>query len=132
MPTQAITSDFLASLAQIRPTSGLVSYFDTELRGFLLELRASGRASWYFRYRDAQRKIRLCRIGTFPEVSLADARAKAYEMRTLLRRGAIQKQSACALASSLLLPSLPISIICLLPRCASAVGRLMKTCCAII
>lgn len=87
MPTQAITSDFLASLAQIRPTSGLVSYFDTELRGFLLELRASGRASWYFRYRDAQRKIRLCRIGTFPEVSLADARAKAYEMRTLLREG---------------------------------------------
>lgn len=92
MPSRAITTEFLATLPSMKPASGMICYFDTELRGFMLEHRHSGRATWYFRYRDTQRKIRLCRIGAFPEMSLADARAKAHDMRTLMKDGGDPKE----------------------------------------
>ena len=63
MPAQALTTEFLATLPGREPASGAVSYFDTEIKGFLLEHRASGGATFYFRYRDAAGKVRLNRIG---------------------------------------------------------------------
>jgi len=50
MPAHALTSEFLATLPGRGPVSGAVSFFDTEIKGFLLELRASGGATFYFRY----------------------------------------------------------------------------------
>ena len=62
-------------------------YFDTELKGFCLELRYSGNATYYFRYRDKSRSICLFKIGLANEIDLAAARAKAYQIRQLIKDG---------------------------------------------
>lgn len=69
------------------PAAGKVSYFDTDLKGFVLEHRASGGATYYFRYRDATGRIRLNRISRADEMSTSDARAKAYQMKKMLVEG---------------------------------------------
>ena len=63
MPAQTLTTEFMMRLSSLVPPAGSVSYFDTDIKGFLLELRSSGGATFYFRYRDATGKIRLSRIG---------------------------------------------------------------------
>lgn len=69
------------------PASGAVCYFDTEIKGFLLEHRTSGGATFYFRYRDAAGKVRMNNIGRVDEIALADARAKAHLMRQMVAEG---------------------------------------------
>lgn len=87
MPNQALTSEFLASLPDHVPVSGATNFFDSDIRGFLLELRSSGGATYYFRYRNAAGKVRMNNLGRVGVVALADARDKAHKMRTLLREG---------------------------------------------
>ena len=87
MPAQALTTEFLATLPGREPASGAVNYFDTEIKGFLLEHRASGGATFYFRYRDAADKVRLNRIGRADEISVSDARAKAHKMKQMVTEG---------------------------------------------
>jgi hypothetical protein len=40
-----------------------VDYFDTQLSGFLLEVRSSGRCTYYQRYRDKFGRMKQARIG---------------------------------------------------------------------
>ena len=87
MPAQALSTEFLATLPGRVPVSGAVSYFDTEIKGFLLEHRTSGGATFYFRYRDAAGKVRLNRIGRADEISVSDARAKAHQMKQMVTEG---------------------------------------------
>jgi integrase len=87
MPKHALTTEFLATLSGREPSSGSVSYFDTEIKGFLLEHRASGGATFYFRYRDSAGTVRLNRLGRAHQVSVSDARAKAHQMKQLLDEG---------------------------------------------
>ena len=87
MPAQALSTEFLATLPGRVPVSGAVSYFDTEIKGFLLEHRASGGATFYFRYRDAAGKVRMNNIGRVDEMALADARAKAHQMKQMVTEG---------------------------------------------
>ena len=87
MPTQALTCEFINSLSGREPTTGAVNYFDTEIKGFLLEHRASGGATFYFRYRDAAGKVRLNRIGRADETAVSDARAKAHKMKQMVAEG---------------------------------------------
>ena len=87
MPAHTLTTEFMARLPSLVPDTGSVSYFDTDIKGFLLELRASGGATFYFRYRDASGKIRLSRIGRADHVSVSDARAKAHKMKIMLSEG---------------------------------------------
>ncbi|MEA1052671.1 tyrosine-type recombinase/integrase [Lamprobacter modestohalophilus] len=87
MPTQALTSAFLAELAQRVPASGSVSYFDAELKGLVLEHRASGGATFYFRYRDNHAKVRLLRLGRVGEVELESVRARAHRLRQTWKEG---------------------------------------------
>ena len=87
MPVQILTTQFLSTLPGIVPQRGTVAYFDTEIKGFMLEHRAGGGATYYFRYRDAAQKVRLSRIGRLADVSLADARARAHAMRQMLQDG---------------------------------------------
>ncbi len=94
MPSHALTGDFIARLRDTPPQTGLVTFFDTDIKGFMLELRASGTGTYYFRYRDAGQKIRLSRIGKMDQISLSDARAKAYQLRQMLRDGADPKAEA--------------------------------------
>lgn len=87
MPAQALSTEFLTTLPGCEPVSGAVCYFDTEIKGFLLEHRASGGATFYFRYRDVADKIRFNRIGRLGEISVQDARAKAHQMNKMLEEG---------------------------------------------
>lgn len=87
MPSQTLTTEFLSTLSCRKPRVGATNYFDTEVKGFVLEHRASGGGTYYFRYRDASGTIRLNRIGRFDEVPLADARVKAHAMRRILADG---------------------------------------------
>ena len=81
MPAHALTSAFLAELPALVPEQGAVSYFDTELKGLILELRASGGATFYFRYRDHQSKVRLLRLGRVGEIELSEVRSRAHQLR---------------------------------------------------
>ena len=87
MPTCALTTEFVASLPGLVPASGAVTFSDTEIRGFLLELRTSGGATFYFRYRDALGKLRFQNLGRVDEVSVSDARAKAHKMLMMVTEG---------------------------------------------
>ncbi|NDJ52480.1 MAG: tyrosine-type recombinase/integrase [Chloroflexi bacterium] len=86
MPTQLLTAEFLATIAGAPQTSA-VNYFDAEIKGFLLEHRAGGGATYYFRYRDPQRRVRQIRIGRVEEIDLGDARAKAYAFKKMVAEG---------------------------------------------
>ena len=94
MPTLALTADFMATLSARLPARGAVCYFDTELKGFVLELRASGGATFYFRYRDADGKVRLNRIGRAADTSLGEARVAAHNMKRLHNEGGDPKRES--------------------------------------
>ena len=59
-----------------------VDYYDMQLPGFLLEVRASGRCTYYQRYKDKYGRIKQARIGHTNSLSLEDARAKAKQIRS--------------------------------------------------
>jgi hypothetical protein len=80
MPVHTLTTQFLSTLMPAGPISGSVSYFDTEIKGFMLEHRAGGGATFYFRYRDATRRMRMNHIGRLGRVALVDARAPCANM----------------------------------------------------
>ena len=87
MPVHTLTTQFLSTLMPAGPISGSVSYFDTEIKGFMLEHRAGGGATFYFRYRDATRRMRMNHIGRLGRVALVDARAKAHSMQQMVGEG---------------------------------------------
>lgn len=60
------------------PTGGAlqIDYWDAAVRGFGLRVNAGGRRTWFVRYRQGKRRPRLV-LGTFPVLSLADARERA-------------------------------------------------------
>lgn len=59
---------------------------DGKLPGFGVRVSKTGRKTFFFAYRFAGDRYRL-NLGLYPDVSLADARAKAEEARVLLRKG---------------------------------------------
>ena len=69
-------------------------FFDDELTGFVLERRTSGGMTFYFRYRDAHKRIRLHRIGSLKETSIQQARLKSYEVKAMLLEGRDPKEIA--------------------------------------
>ena len=62
------------------------AYKLTDSRGLHLHISASGHKSWRYKYR-FERKERLLTLGSFPEVSLADAREKRDDAKRILREG---------------------------------------------
>lgn len=92
MPAQALTSEFLVTLPGREPETNAICYFDTEIKGFLLEHRASGGATFYFRYRDGAGKVRMENLGRADEVSLQDARSKAHKMKLMVKDGGDPKR----------------------------------------
>lgn len=74
-----------------------VDYFDTALPGFLLEVRKTGTATYYLRYRDKNGSIRQIKIGTPEAVTLDEARTLAKSLKSQVIIGfdlkAIQNKS---------------------------------------
>ncbi len=87
MPVQTLTTQFITTLPTCQPLAGAVAYFDTEIKGFMLEHRASGGGTYYLRFRDAANKVRMSRIGRVLDMPLVDARAKAHAMKQMVNDG---------------------------------------------
>lgn len=88
MPIQTLTLSWLSSLSKdSHPPERVVCYFDTEIKGFCLEHRPSGGMTFYFRYRDQLKVIRLIKIGRYEEIDLSAARVKAYDIKALINEG---------------------------------------------
>ena len=68
------------------PKSGQVDYWDSALGGFGLRMTYRGRKTWNVMYRHGRRKRRMT-IGTFPSLSLADARDKAKDVLRAVAKG---------------------------------------------
>jgi hypothetical protein len=73
MATQNLTAKTLAAL---KPAEGRVDYFDTNLPGFCVRVTTNGLKTFSVLYRHAGRKRRYT-IGTYPPLTLADARDRA-------------------------------------------------------
>ena len=70
------------------PPSGQVDYWDADTPGFGLRVSAGGRMAWVLMYRHSNVKRRLT-LGTYPTLSLADAREQAGRaLRTVQYDGA--------------------------------------------
>jgi len=79
MPKLPITNDFIK---RVKPptTKTKEQYFDTELNGFMLELKSTGAKTYYYRYRqDGKQKMQ--RIGSTNELTLNDAHKSYYELK---------------------------------------------------
>jgi integrase len=67
-----------------RPESGPIDYWDTTLRGLGLRISPSGRRTFNVQtkvLRYGRRRDTRIKLGVYPEISLADARAKAIEVK---------------------------------------------------
>jgi len=79
MPKLPITQEFVKRLAP-PTTKAKEQYFDTELNGFMIEVKATGAKTYYYRYRtDGKQKMQ--RIGSANELTLNDAHKSYYELK---------------------------------------------------
>lgn len=82
MPKIQFKSQFVANPPRPKDNKPKVDYFDTTLPGFLLEVRKTGTATYYLRYRDKNGSIRQIKIGTPETVSLEQARSLAKSLKS--------------------------------------------------
>ncbi len=88
MPIKTLTLDFISNLTGgMNFPSRALMYFDTEIKGFCLEFRPNGGMTFYFRYRDSFKRIRLIKIGRCKEIDLSEARSKAHAIKCLIKEG---------------------------------------------
>jgi site-specific recombinase XerD len=89
MPVLKLTQE---GISKLRCPEGKrsVQICDAQHRGLLLELRSKDRdnPTWYVRYKDQSKRTKYVRLGHFPSVSLADARARAKDVQAEIRLGA--------------------------------------------
>jgi integrase len=76
MPKISLTKSVVAGVA-CAPGRSKVDYFDTDQRGFMLEVRASGGKTYYQRYTDERGRERQYKIGPADAITLEQARKKA-------------------------------------------------------
>jgi integrase len=96
MPTVSLTSSFVHNAA-CAALQRKVDYFDSEQRGFLLEVRASNRKTFYQRYTDARGRTRQCKIGPAAAITLDRARQKGRDIVSAVLLGADPQQQRQAL-----------------------------------
>jgi integrase len=91
-----LTDAFVKTLAA--PAKGRIERRDAEIPGFAIRVTEKGAKSWILVYYLRGRKCRLT-LGSYPELSLADARKRARQHRGEVERGenpAASKRSARA------------------------------------
>jgi len=87
-------------IAKAKPRDAQQSeYFDTLVKGLSLLVSASSK-SWYLHYSHAGKRSRM-KLGSYPEISLAQARKKAREARSAVMEGNDPLAEKRAVAASL-------------------------------
>lgn len=81
MPTVQLSSQFVATAA-CPSDKRKIDYYDTLVTGFILEVRATGSATYYLRYRDAHDRQCQFKIGDTKSVPFERARQAALQART--------------------------------------------------
>ena len=71
-----LTTGFVQNSPKCPAGKAKVDYYDTQLPGFLLEVRTTGRGTYYQRYKDKYGRIKQARIGHANSMSLEEARSK--------------------------------------------------------
>lgn len=84
MPKRALTE---AAVQRLKPpTKGQIDIFDSGFPGLALRISYGGRRSWVFFYRFGG-KLRRMTLGTYPALTLAEARQAWRDARTEAQRG---------------------------------------------
>ena len=78
MPITKLTPSFVRSVCC---SAGKVDFFDIILKGFMLEVRASGGKTYYQRYTDERGRERQFKIGPADVLTLQQARHKAKQIK---------------------------------------------------
>ena len=74
----------VVKLAALKPRASIYRVADSA--GLCIEVRPDGGRSWRYRYRFAS-SARMLSLGTYPEISLAEARKRRDEARAILQSG---------------------------------------------
>src|SRR4051794_12202117 len=70
------------------PLSGRIELSDSRCPGLEFRVTSGGARSWSFRFRDPQSgRVKRATIGTYPEISLADARRRGNDLRRAVGAG---------------------------------------------
>jgi len=79
MPKLRFTTDFLK---RVKPPidKSKVQYFDSELTGFMIEVKNTGSKTYYYRYR-VNTSQKMIRIGTTTELNFQQAKEKYLELK---------------------------------------------------
>ena len=79
MPKLRFTTD---TIKRLKPPidKSKVQYFDSELTGFMIEVKNTSSKTYYYRYR-VNTSQKMIRIGTINELSLEDAKKRYYELK---------------------------------------------------
>ncbi|WP_157668194.1 site-specific integrase [Croceicoccus marinus] len=80
MPRRKLDAAFCAS-AICQPNKKRVDYYDTQITGFVLEVRANGGKTYYLRYLDASGRQKQHKIGGYTDITFDQARKKARALR---------------------------------------------------
>jgi integrase len=81
MPKMHLTNSFVTN-PPVPASTSKVNYFDALVPGFLMEVRNTGKATYYQRYRDKAGRLKQVRIGHTDSLSLDEARQKARYLRS--------------------------------------------------
>jgi integrase len=93
MPRLQLTQQFVDNPPIVQHKTK-TDYFDTRLTGFFLKVRATGKATYYQRYRDKHRRNRQARIGAADAMSLEEAREAARQVRSSITNGFDPREQA--------------------------------------
>ena len=80
MPVVRFSPSFVRHVS-CPPEHKKIDYFDTSMRGFMLEVRASGGKTYYQRYTDERGRERQFKIGPADVLTLRQARRKALQIK---------------------------------------------------
>lgn len=73
-------------LRKLKPSTERIDVWDARVQGFGVRVAPSGTKTFVFMYRLYGKKRRMS-LGRFPTMTLANARAKAHELRALVEKG---------------------------------------------
>lgn len=91
MPSKKLSALFVERVRP--PESGRVDYWDTQVSGLGLRVSRTGRKTWNFMYRWAGEQIRE-KVGTYPTLSLGEARKAAGGIKKQVELGIDPKEQA--------------------------------------
>lgn len=83
----ALTRGLVSNPPSVPEGKAKLRLFDDKLTGFLAEVRASGKVTYYCRYNDARGRQREVRIGRHGDVTLDQARRRAQEIKAAAALG---------------------------------------------